>query len=321
MGDTPVIELRAAAAHHGDYEILHDVSFALPEGATVFFMGVAGSGKSALLKTAAGLRPADSGEVLFRGQSLAHMSQKEEVQFRRKSAFVFQDAALWANQSLFDNLALPVRVHESGSSKVEVERAVHRAVELVGYDEDLKARPSDLSSGERRIIGLARALVLEPELLFLDEPFANLDEAAAERVIGIVAALKERGRSLLIVTSRSDLVGRFADFVAVLGAGKLMAFGSYEEAVEWSEGAVRAVAGRLKPRVAAPKSEAAWGLAGDWADAFAEDGAVLEAETAAEEKRGSGKERATLGDIINAVLDETEEADGGERADDEEERT
>jgi phospholipid/cholesterol/gamma-HCH transport system ATP-binding protein len=317
MGEIPVIELLAAAAHHGDYEILRDVSFALPEGATGFFMGVAGSGKSTLLKTAAGLRPADSGEVLFRGRSLAHMSRKEEAQFRRKSAFVFQDAALWANQSLFDNLALPVRVHESGSSKVEVERAVRRAVELVGYDEDLKARPSDLSSGERRIIGLARALVLDPELLFMDEPFANLDEETSERVVDIVAALKERGRSLAIVTSRSDLVGRFADFVAVLGGGEVLAFGTYDEAVEWSGSAVRAVTGRLKPRSAAPKGEAAWGLAGAWASAFAEDGAVLEAETATLEKRGSGKERAILGDIINAIPDESEEADRGEGAEDE----
>ncbi|MGO8695343.1 MAG: ABC transporter ATP-binding protein [Rectinemataceae bacterium] len=321
MSDVPVLELRAAAARRGDYEILRDVSFSLPEGSAAFLMGVAGSGKSALLKTAAGLRPADSGEVLFRGRSLAHMSRKEEAQFRRKSAFVFQDAALWANQSLFDNLALPVRVHESDSSKIEVERAVRRAVELVGYEGDLKARPSDLSLGERRIIGLARAMVLDPELFFMDEPFANLDEASAERVVDIVAALKERGRSLVIVTSRSDLVGRFADFVAVLGSGELIAFGSYGEAVEWSESTVRAVTGRLKPRAAAPKGEAVWGLAGAWADAFAADGAVSEAEAAAEATRHSDKENASLGDIINAVPDESEETDRGGRAEDEEERT
>lgn len=249
------------------------------------------------------------------------MSRKEEAQFRRKSAFVFQDAALWANQSLFDNLALPVRVHESDSSKIEVERAVRRAVELVGYEGDLKARPSDLSLGERRIIGLARAMVLDPELFFMDEPFANLDEASAERVVDIVAALKERGRSLVIVTSRSDLVGRFADFVAVLGSGELIAFGSYGEAVEWSESTVRAVTGRLKPRAAAPKGEAVWGLAGAWADAFAADGAVSEAEAAAEATRHSDKENASLGDIINAVPDESEETDRGGRAEDEEERT
>jgi len=314
VSEPPVLEFRSVGARRGDFDILRDVSFALSEGRASFFMGAAGSGKSALLKTAAGLRPADSGEILYRGKSLAHLSRKEEAQFRRKSAFVFQDGALWANQSLFDNLALPVRVHEPGSSPAEVERAVRRVVELVGYEEDLKARPSDLSSGERRLIALARALILDPELLFMDEPFANLDEAASERVVGLVAALKERGRSLVVVTSRSDLVGRFADFIAVLGSGGLMAFGSYDEAVGWSEGAVRALTGRLKPRSAAPASEKSWGLAGAWADAFAEDGAVLESEKAEKAERPSregGGGRAILGDIINALPEEGDEAERG----------
>ncbi len=318
VGEPPILEFRSVGARRGDFDILRDITFDLSEGRASFFMGAAGSGKSALLKTAAGLRPADSGEVLYRGRSLAHLSRKEEAQFRRKSAFVFQDGALWANQSLFDNLALPVRVHEPGSSPAEVERIVRRVVDLVGYEEDLKTRPSDLSSGERRLIALARALVLDPELLFMDEPFANLDEAASERVVGIVAALKERGRSLVVVTTRSDVVGRFADFIAVLGSGGLMAFGSYDEAVEWNGDAVRALTGRLKPRAAA--SEAAWGMAGAWADAFAEDGAVLESEKAgkgANVKRDADGGRAVLGDIINALPEEDDEAGRGG----EEERT
>jgi len=311
MSDVPAIELRKAGARRGDYNILSDVSFSLPEGTVTFFMGVAGSGKSALLKTAAGLRPPDSGEVLFRGTSLARMSRKDEAHFRRVSAFVFQDAALWANQSLFDNLALPIRVHEGGMSKAEVERAVRRAVELVGYEEDLRIRPSDLSSGERRIVGLARSLVLDPELLFMDEPFSNLDEAAIERVSGIVAALKERGRTMAIVTSQSEFAGRYADFVAVLGGGGLKAFGPYDQAVGWEDASVRSVTGRLRRRRAEPKSATAWGLAGTWAEALAEDKAVLESETKVPEKKTKDQGEATLGDIINAVPDEDEEEDRG----------
>lgn len=311
MSAVPIIELRNAGARRGDYEILRDVSFALPENSVAFFMGVAGSGKSALLKTAAGLRPADSGEVLFRGISLSRMSRREEAQFRRVSAFVFQDAALWANQSLFDNLALPARVHDPTQSKAELERVVRRAVELVGYEEDLRSRPSDLSSGERRIVGLARALVLDPELLFMDEPFANLDESAVERVSGIIGALKKRGRSIAIVTGQSDFVSTHADYVAVLGGGGLRAFGTYEEAVGWTDPSIRAVTGRLRARRAGSAAPAVWGLAGAWAEALAEDKAVLDSESGAADRSAPTGTAETLGDLINALPIEEDDEERG----------
>lgn len=305
MAAVPIIELRDVHAVRGEYEALRGVSLALPEGEASFLMGGAGSGKSVLLKTAAGIRLPSEGEVLYKGASLARMSAREEAAFRRDSGFAFQDSALWANQSLFDNLALPARVHEPGWGKAEVERAARRAAELVGFEDDLRARPAELSAGERQLIGLARALVLDPPLVFMDDPAANLDEEAAERVLGIIAALKERGRSLAIVSSSSDCVSRFADRVIALKDGHVIASGSYDEAAAWTDPAVRAVTGRLKARQRDEGPEWASGLAGEWARALAEDSFAIPEDG---RDRDDGR-MADLGDIINDVAD----PDGGER--------
>ncbi len=297
MAATPEIELREVRAVRGGYEALIDVNLRLYAGETLFAMGGAGSGKSVLIKTAAGIAQPSEGEVLYRGKSLARMSEREEAAFRRASGFVFQDAALWANQSLYDNLALPARLHMGEWGKAELDRAVRRAAEVVGYGDDLRARPAELSAGERKLVGLARALVLDPELLFMDDPTAELDEESAERVSDIVDALKARGRSVFVTTAFSELASRCADRIAVLIGGKVAALGSYAEAAAWTDHAVRSVTGRLKSRAAAPKQDWEEGLAGAWAAALAEDSAPLPDAASPGGERGG----EALGDIINDV--------------------
>jgi len=225
----PEIELRGIRAVRGGYEALLDINLPLFAGETLFAMGGAGSGKSVLIKTAAGVTLPSEGEILYRGKSLARMSEREEAAFRKASGFVFQDAALWSNQSLFDNLALPARLHSPEWSKAELEKAVRRAAEVVGYDDDLRARPAELSSGERKLIGLARALVLDPELLFMDDPTSELDESSAARVSDIIEALKARGRTVFVTSGASDLASRCADRSAINGAARTGSSGSTTE--------------------------------------------------------------------------------------------
>jgi phospholipid/cholesterol/gamma-HCH transport system ATP-binding protein len=318
VADIPELELREIRFVRGGYEALSGVSLVLSPGETLFVMGGAGSGKSILIKTAAGIALPDSGDVLFRGRSLARMSTREEAAFRRASGFAFQDAALWSNQTLFDNLALPIRLHEPGWGKAEVERAVHRAADLVGCGQELRLRPAELSVGERKLVGLARAIVLDPELLFLDDPTSSLDEAAVARVAEIIEALKKRGRSVFVASAVSDLASRCADSVAVLLNGAFAARGVYDEAVAWTDPNVRAITGRLKPRASVP----AWvgGLAGAWAEAIAEDETIAE-DTAAwdtashkgKPKREASGDGSTLSDFINAVPGDDSEPDGQQR--------
>jgi phospholipid/cholesterol/gamma-HCH transport system ATP-binding protein len=286
----PEIELRGIRSVRGGYEALRDISLSLFRGETLFAMGGAGSGKSVLIKTAAGVALPAEGEVLYRGKSLDRMSEREEAAFRKASGFVFQDAALWANQSLYDNLALPARLHAPEWGKVELERAVRRAAEVVGYSQDLRVRPAELSSGKRKLIGLARALVLDPELLFMDDPTSELDEASAAMVPDIVDALKARGRSVFVTSGVSDFASRCADKVAVLIGGRLAAFGAYAEAAAWTDPGVRAVTGRLKARTAATRPAWEDGLAGAWAAALAEDSSPLPDAAPKPSGRGSGRD-------------------------------
>jgi phospholipid/cholesterol/gamma-HCH transport system ATP-binding protein len=197
------------------------------------------------------------------------MGKREEAAFRKASGFAFQDAALWANQSIYENLALPVRLHESGWSEAEVERATRKATELIGWEGNTRERPAELSQGERKLVGIARALVLDPELIFMDEPTWGIDESSAARVSEILLGLKARGRSIIVSSAASDLVSSCADTVAVLIGGVLAARGAYSAAVAWDESRLRAVTGRLKPRETAP--EWVTGLAGEWAAAIAAD--------------------------------------------------
>jgi phospholipid/cholesterol/gamma-HCH transport system ATP-binding protein len=313
MATTPIVELRGVRAVRGGYEALHETSLSLFEGETLFAMGGAGSGKSVLIKTAAGIGLPSEGEVLFRGKSLAQMSEREEAAFRKSSGFVFQDAALWANQSLYDNLALPVRLHAPEWSKSELDRAVRRAAEIVGYGQELRARPAELSSGERKLIGLARALVLDPELLFMDDPGSGLDESSAARVSDIVVASKARGRSVFVTSAASELASRCADRVVVLIEGGIAAEGSYAEAAAWTDPRVRAVTGRLRPRAVERKREWEDSLAGAWAAALAEDPNPLPDERSPGGVDGGKGGGDLLGDIINDVPGSEEEPDGEER--------
>jgi phospholipid/cholesterol/gamma-HCH transport system ATP-binding protein len=266
---TSLVELRGVSVVRQGYTVLRDVNISLSSGETLFVMGVAGSGKSMFIKVAAGITIPEEGDILYKGKSLDRLAPREEAAFRKSSGFVFQDAALWSNMSLFENLALPVRVHEPRRGRAEVDRAVRRAAELVGYGQDLGVRPAELSSGERKLIGLARALVLDPEILFMDDPTADLDETSAARVPAILDELKSRGRSMIIASAVSELAQRCADSIAVLVEGVIAARGPYGDAMTWSDARVREVTGRLKARDA---PEPGWlkGLAGAWVSAMAD---------------------------------------------------
>lgn len=238
------IELVDVAVRFGDYEVLSEVSVAFPAGKTTFLIGKAGSGKSTLLKTAAGLIVPDRGRVFRLGKDLARMNRAEDASFRRTSAFAFQDSALWANQTIHNNLALPLAVHEPQLPKAEVERRVKEAALSVGYAESLALRPADLSVGEQKLISLARTFILDPELVFLDEPTSALDEDSVERVSALIGERKKAGKTLVVISQRARVVGAWADCLCVLSNGKVADFGTAGEVA-------RRLGGELLKRVRA----------------------------------------------------------------------
>lgn len=242
--EAPILQLEEVVCSSQAYEVIRGVSCSIRPGRATVIMGTSGAGKSTLIKAAAGIIVPDSGRVLFRGKDLSRMAAKELEAFYFSNGFAFQDSALWANMSIGDNLVLPLLAIDPRLPRAKaLERAKRYALSL-GYSESLGWRPSQLSLGEQKLVSIARALVVEPELVFMDEPTAFLDDAACERIFQIALDLKAKGKTIVAVTHSTEFAALVADDLLVMNQGKITASGSYNELVGMDDGIVRAVMGR-----------------------------------------------------------------------------
>ncbi|PKL22979.1 MAG: hypothetical protein CVV47_17250 [Spirochaetae bacterium HGW-Spirochaetae-3] len=247
-GTGPAIELRGVVASSGGYEILSDASIAFPEGLFSVVMGAAGSGKSTLLKVAGGLVVPDSGSVWFRGADMGRFGRKDETAFRAATGFVFQDSALWADTNILGNVSMPLRVHKPWMGESAIAEAVRVLLQRLGYDEGMAMRPAELSSGEQKLVSIARAVIHDPSIVFMDDPTSNLDEDAAEKVYALLEDLREKRRTVVVVANSSELAYRFADRLGVIKGGTVAAFGPYDETVGRAEAALSGSLARLRAR-------------------------------------------------------------------------
>lgn len=244
MSDAAV-ELIDVSLRRGDILALDEVSLALPEGKTTVILGPAGCGKSTLLKVAAGIVLPDSGRVMAKGKNLRTMSDRENLDFRKESGFIFQDSALWANHTVFQNLSLPLRYHFPAMSEEEIAKRVAALVKQVSYHDSLSRRPAEASSGERKIISFLRALVTDPSLLFMDEPHTGIDNQTAERMTDMIRGLKREGRTILIVTHDPILTSQVADHLVVMDSGRILEAGPLSQVVKSTRAEVIAILSRV----------------------------------------------------------------------------
>jgi ABC-type lipoprotein export system ATPase subunit len=216
-----IIELKDVNFSAQEGKVVQGVSIDFTEGKTTAIVGPSGCGKSTVLKLSAGLLVPTQGEVFYRDKNIAYMNRNENLEFRRESAFVFQDSALWANQNLFQILELPLRIHFPQMSKFQRAQRIKEVTADVGYRKDLSIRPSRLSMGEQKLIAFARAMLCRPSLLFLDEWTESLDETAADRLVNIVRQKQREDVSILFVSHDMRLIMDLADFVVVIIDGKV----------------------------------------------------------------------------------------------------
>jgi len=216
-----IVELKDVFFSAQDKTIVQGLSYQFEEGKATALIGPSGSGKSTVLKLAAGLFPPSAGEVLFRGRNIARMSRQENLMFRRESAVVFQDSALWANQNLFQILELPLRVHFPSMSDGERERKIKEVAAQAGYRKELGVRPASLSMGEQKLLGFARALICNPRLLYLDEWTESLDQSAAQRLINLVKNLKDRGVTIIMISHNVNIIRNLADTAVMIMGGEV----------------------------------------------------------------------------------------------------
>lgn len=214
----PLLSLRRVSFNAKNIRIIHNISLDFEAGATTALVGASGSGKSTLLKLCAGLLLPASGEIRYRGRDIAAMNHAQTLEFRRESAFVFQDSALWSNQSLYQNLELPLRIHYPQMPSAERMRRVADAAAEVGYRRDLSLRPAELSAGEQKLIGFARAMICAPKLLFLDEWTESLDDSAANRLITLVKR-RQSDHTVIFISHKLEIIKSLAQFVILIVGG------------------------------------------------------------------------------------------------------
>jgi ABC-type transporter Mla maintaining outer membrane lipid asymmetry ATPase subunit MlaF len=217
----PVIELKDVSFSAQNQSIIRGISCRFLEGTTTALVGPSGGGKSTALKLAAGLLVPDRGAVYFRGRDITAMSRGQNMDFRREGAVVFQDSALWANQNLYQILELPLRVHFPGMSRTEREARIREVLGEVGYKKELMIRPSQLSTGEQKLIAFARAMLCRPNLLFLDEWTESLDDTAAQRLVDLVRRRQEARHTILLVSHNLQIITGLADFIVIIIAGQV----------------------------------------------------------------------------------------------------
>jgi phospholipid/cholesterol/gamma-HCH transport system ATP-binding protein len=219
----PLLELKEVVLASQDYVVLDRASVRFARGASSVIMGPSGCGKSTLLKVAAGVLLPDSGEVLLEGRPLHRLSEARLLEWRRCTGFMFQDAALWANKTIFENLALPLQFHFPSLPAAEVRRRVRSSLERGGLESSEDLRPAQLSMGEAKIASFLRAVILEPALLFLDEPTPSIDHASLERMLAIIREMKQRGCTIISVTHDAHLTSMLANDLVVLKQGRVLA--------------------------------------------------------------------------------------------------
>ncbi len=242
-----VVQVRDVHKSFEDKHVLRGVSVDLEKGTTLAIMGGSGTGKTVLLRIIDGLVYPDAGQVSLFGTRIESLREEQMLPLRRRAGFVFQGAALFDSMSVFENVAFPLREHTK-QSLGEITDRVHRFLGLVGLPGTDDLLPAELSGGMRRRVGIARALVMEPEVVFFDEPTAGLDPTNARLVAELIAQLRQGVcDTAIVVTHDIEFADMVADRMAILHGGRFAETGTPAEVHASTNEAVRKfLAGELR---------------------------------------------------------------------------
>ncbi|MBK9188273.1 MAG: ABC transporter ATP-binding protein [Phycisphaerales bacterium] len=219
---SPVISCRGVAKRFDGRTVLDGVNLDVHAGETMVIMGGSGSGKSTLLRLIIGSFLPDEGEVLLLGQNLSRLSPDGRDALRRRFGILFQSGALFNSMTLFENVALPIQEHTDLDANI-IDIQVRIKLELVGLLEHADKYPSQISGGMKKRAGLARALALDPEILFYDEPSAGLDPVTSAQIDRLILDLtKKLGVTSVVVTHEMDSAFAIADRMAMLDKGRML---------------------------------------------------------------------------------------------------
>jgi len=224
-----LVELRHLTFGYGERVVLDDVSLTVPRGKVTALMGASGGGKTTMLRLIGGQNRAQSGELLFDGKDVTRMDQTQLYAARRRMGMLFQFGALFADLSVFENVAFPLREHTDLSDSL-IRDIVLMKLNAVGLRGSRDMMPSEVSGGMARRIALARAIALDPELVMYDEPFSGLDPISLGTAARLIRQLNDSmGLTSIFVSHELEQTLAIADHVIILANGKVATQGTPEE--------------------------------------------------------------------------------------------
>lgn len=228
---TPMIEIKDLHKTFGkDNKVLQGVNLTVNRGEDLVILGRSGSGKSVTIKCIVGLIEPDKGEIKVFDENVLNLTKKELNEIRVRIGFLFQSGALYDSMSVRENLAFTLRKHKNELTAEEVESEVIEALDSVGLADAIDKMPSELSGGMQKRIGLARTLILKPEIILYDEPTTGLDTITSREISELILDIKHKQKTTSIIITHDMACAKLtADRIMVLKDGKIHAEGTYEE--------------------------------------------------------------------------------------------
>ncbi len=227
--EDPVISIRDMTKSFGPKTVIEDLTIDFPRGKITTVLGPSGTGKSVFLRNLIGLLTPDKGEIWVGEDNIPTLSRRKLLEVRKKFGVLFQDGALFGSMNIFDNTAFPLREHTNKNEK-EIRAIVMEKLELVGLEGATDKLPDEISGGMRKRAGLARALVLNPEILLFDEPDSGLDPVRTAYLNDLARDIvAEYGSTIIIVTHHIPSAQQVADYVGMLFRRNLVAFGKVDD--------------------------------------------------------------------------------------------
>ena len=234
-----MIEVRHLQKSFGTHQILEDVSFTIKKGESVVIIGRSGGGKSVLLKHLVALLKPDAGEVLIDSENIVPMNERQLLRVRRKFGMLFQGAALFDSMTVADNIAFAFR-RDRTVPEDEIARKVAHVLELVDLPGIEKKNPAELSGGMRKRVGLARAIVYEPQIVLYDEPTTGLDPIASDSIDQLILRVRDRlDVTSVVVTHDMRSAHRLGQRILMLHDKRIYATGTADEIFESQDPIVR----------------------------------------------------------------------------------
>jgi len=225
-----VIEIKGLNKSFGDLDVLKDVDLELNKRENLVVLGKSGSGKSVLIKIIVGLLTPDSGKVLVLGKQIDRITYRDLLALRLKVGFSFQNSALYDSMTVRENLEFPLVRNQRNLSKGEIDNAVEEVLDNVGLLQTINQMPSELSGGQRKRIGIARTLILRPEIMLYDEPTSGLDPITCLDINNLIIEVQEKFHtSSIVITHDLTCAKEVGDRVAILLDGRFERQGTFEE--------------------------------------------------------------------------------------------